>query len=225
MVCQALRNVPRKKLDIALESVSEQYKNTEKASLVKKAFHRYFEANIPVLYWSLEMAKHFTGDPGVLEEYKRYTEDISSLYKNGLAICFAGGHGRGKTLLVTSVLKRVLEKGYSGLYINLADVVSVMGSRESFAARRELLHVDFLMLDEFDPRYMGTDAQSDYYGRILEDILRHRTQNKLPLIMCSNSPNPEKSFKGDLNHSIQSLWNFVDVIPVLGDDYRGVKHG
>ena len=222
MHCQALRNVPRQKLDIELDDLSAKYEDKEKASLMKKALHRYFDANIPVMYWSLEMT-NFTGDPSVLQDYKYYINDIPGLYKNGLAVCFAGGHGVGKTFMVTSILKRVLEKGYSGLYVNLSDIVSSMKSGEQFMARKELLTVDFLVIDEFDPRYMGSDAASDFYGRVLEDVLRHRSQNKLPLMMCSNSPSPEKSFKGDLNCSIQSIWNFVEVVPVLGSDYRANK--
>lgn len=223
MHCQALRNVPRQKLDIELESLSSQYEDKEKVALMKKAIHRYFEANIPVMYWALEM-KNFTGDPSVLQDYKYYINDIPGLYKNGLAVCFAGSHGVGKTFMVTSILKRVLEKGYSGLYVNLSDVISTMGSGEKFAARKELLNVDFLVVDEFDPRYMGSDAAADFYGRVLEDILRHRTQNRLPLILCSNSPNPEEAFSGDIHASIKSIWNFVEVIPVLGNDYRANKN-
>lgn len=221
MVCQALRNIPRQKLDIELDSLSCQYTDKNKLAFVKKAYHRYFEANIPVAYWRLEMSKDYTGQDNLLDYYQRYIQDIPLLYKSGLTVCFAGSHGVGKSMLATSILKRVLEKGYFGLYINLSDIVSVMGSAEKFVARRELLQVDFLVIDEFDPRHMGSDAASDFYGRVLEDVLRHRVQNKLPLIMCSNSPRPEQAFSGEIYQSIKSLWNYVNVIPLLGADYRG----
>ena len=34
-----------------------------------KAIQRYVEANIPVLYWSLEMDLHFHGDSILMEKY------------------------------------------------------------------------------------------------------------------------------------------------------------
>lgn len=124
------------------------------------------------------------------------------------------------TLLVTNVLKRALEKGYSGLFVNLNDIISAMTSGEQFKARQELLKTDFLVIDEFDPRYMANKASSDFYGRVLEDLLRNRTQNTLPILMCTNSPNPNLSFEGSLQQSISSLFNYVDLVPSLGEDYR-----
>lgn len=218
--CQALRNVPRIKLEIALEDMAKKIKTPEKLTALKQAFHRYFEANIPVKYWDLEMKVHFNGDESLMNEYNRLTSDIKSLYKNGISICFAGQYGIGKTLMTTNVLKRALEKGYSGLYLNLNDIVSSMKSKDSYAARKELITTDFLVVDEFDPRYMATESASDFYGRMLEDILRNRSQNKLPLILCTNSPNPTSAFGGAIQESVNSLFNYVDVIPVFGSDYR-----
>jgi DNA replication protein DnaC len=218
MPCQALRTVPRNKLDIALEDI-EKIEDPVKRNIVKKAYHRYFEANIPVKYWSLEMEKHFNGDNSVLEQYQAF-KDIAFIYRNGLSICFVGSFGRGKTMLVTNILKRALEKGFSGLYVNLNDIMSAVKSKEAHEARKEILTVDFLVVDEFDPRYIATEIASDFYGRTLEDILRNRSQNKLPLILCSNSSKPFESFNGAIQESVNSLKNYVDVIPLFGSDYR-----
>jgi DNA replication protein DnaC len=219
MQCQALRNVPRLKLDMALSDL-ENEKDNKLKSIKKKALHRYFEANIPVKYWNLEMTRDFTGDRSLLEYYNRLTNDITESYKKGIAVCFSGNFGCGKSFLVTNVLKRSIEKGYSGLFVNLNDIISSMKSGEQFQARRELLKVDFLVIDEFDPRYMANQASSDFYGRVLEDVLRNRTQNRLPILMCTNSPNPNLSFEGILQQSISSLFNYVDLVPSLGEDYR-----
>lgn len=220
MKCQALRNVPRIKLDIYLKDLEDQITDLEKLAVMKKALHRYFEANIPVKYWGLEMDVHFTGDESLLEEYHRLTKDIENIYKAGESVCFAARYGVGKTFCATNILKRALEKGYSGLYLNLNDIVSVMKSGESYVARKELITTDFLVVDEFDPRYMGSDQASDFYGRMLEDVLRNRSQNRLPLFLCSNHQDPVRAFGGEIQESVKSLWNYVEVIPVLGKDYR-----
>jgi len=219
MSCQSLRNVPHQKLDLALSDL-EPIEDIKKRSRLKQALHRYYEANIPVKYWNLEMKRDFTGGKDLLVYYDDITKDILAIYKRGIAICFAGSFGVGKTMLATNILKRALEKGFSGLYVNLNDIISAMKSHEQFQARQELLQTDFLIIDEFDPRYMSSQASSDFYGRTLEDILRNRTQNKLPIIMCTNSPNPNLSFEGSLQQSISSLFNLVDLVPFLGEDYR-----
>lgn len=220
MLCQALRNVPESKLNIELSQIDSEFDDLEKRAAIKKAFHRYYEANIPIKYWRLDMRKHFTGDANILAYYEEMVSDIPSLYRKGTSICFAGNHGLGKTMVSTNVLKRALEKGYSGLYVNLTDIISIMKTYDSFAARKDLIQTDFLVVDEFDPRYMPTESASDFYGRVFEDILRNRSQNKLPIILCSNSPNPVEAFKGSIKEGISSLWNYVDLVPVFGKDFR-----
>lgn len=192
-----------------------------------KRIQRYADANIPVVYWDLEMELNFVGDPILKEKYLEITKDLRQSYRDGIAVCFAGSHGRGKTLTCCNVLKRAVEKNFSGLYVNLGDIVSVMlngkDSEDKATARRELLTVDFLVVDEFDPRYMSNEKASDLFGKILEEIFRSRTQNKLPIMMCTNSPDVVKSFSGAIKESIESLMSGVKTIPVLGKDQRMVK--
>lgn len=193
-----------------------------------KCIHRYAESNIPVVYWNLEMDHHFTGDPILMEKYKTITSDLRKTYRDGLAVCFAGNHGLGKTMTCCNVLKRAAEIGYSCLYVNLGDIVTIMLNRDTEdkgVARKELLLVDFLVIDEFDPRYMSNDKASDLFGKILEEIFRTRHQNGLPIMMCTNSPNVVESFTGPIKQSITSLMNTVTTIAVLGKDHRkvGVK--
>ena len=202
MKCQALRNVPKLKLDDAIHEIDLKYSDFNKRSLLKKALNRYYDANIPVKYWTLEMDKDYSGDPELLSYYHDVTKDLRLSYKEGKFACFAGSYGRGKTMLTTNILKRAVEKGYSGLYINLNDIVSAVRSQESHKARKELLTTDYLVIDEFDPRHMATDAAIDFYGRVLEDILRIREHNSLPLFMCTNSIN----VKGIFNGAIGQVW-------------------
>ena len=102
----------------------------------------------------------------------------------------AGSFGIGKTLAVTNILKQALAKGYSSLYVTLEDIITAVRSKAYFEARQELLTINFLVIDELDPRYMATDASADFHGRLLESVLRHRTGNKLPLFLCTNTISP-----------------------------------
>lgn len=222
MNCKALRNVPETKFNIIIEDLKLD-EDKVKVALYSKGFLQYFEANIPIMYWKLQMSK-FTGDQTLLNIYNELTTDLHKTYKEGKTMCLVGSFGRGKTMTVTNILKKAVNTGYSGLYVTLNDIISAVYSDEAYTARKELLTVDFLVIDEFDSRHMSNTSNSiDFFARTLEDIFRTRSQNGLPLYLCSNSPNPLEAFKGSLKESITSLWNYVEVIPVTGKDFRTEK--
>ena len=218
-----LISIPQKKLDSVIQSIEKDHELSQKTKgLMIEAVTRYANSNIPVDYWYREMTD-FTGDRGLLKKYEEITSDMQRSYGHGVRICFAGKHGTGKTMVACNVLKRAVEKGFSALYITLTDVVTLMASNNvdgKYQARQSLLTVDFLVIDEFDPRFMGSNNAADLYGRILEPTLRTRIQNTLPTILCTNSPNVLAGFSGSLQQSISSLMSLVKTVPVLGSDYR-----
>ncbi len=227
-------NIPQRKIKSALEQTIKNCEvcsqngakldnSCEKCRNINAVLRRYIEANIPVMYWRIDMKKHFKGEQYVMDRYNAIITDLSESYNNGLCICFSGVHGVGKTLITTNILKRAVEKGFNSLYVALSDIVENLISfthEQRMMARQKLLEVDFLAIDEFDSRHMGSDAASDLYGRILENVFRTRVQNKLPIIMCTNSPNVIESFGGSLKQSIESLMNYVETVPIIGQDFR-----
>jgi len=221
---KALNNIPSRKLKAFLESIDEGSESQEKKVYSKIAINRYAESNIPIEYWSLKMEHDFHGDPRLLKKYQEYTASLRDSYINGTSICLVGGHGVGKTMMVTCVLKKACQKGFSCLYSTLGDIVNTTTQsfgEDRFLARRELAMVDFLVIDEFDPRFMATENAADLYARSLEGVFRARSQNKLPTLMCSNSPNVVESFSGKLKDSIESLTKgYLSIFPVLGEDFR-----
>lgn len=226
-------NIPRRKINDAVEEVLEtQSQNgvlTQSGAALSTAFQRYFDSNIPVDYWWRDM--HDFQGPAVLQKYyTEVTNDIKISYREGKRACFAGKHGVGKTFVACCILKRVVEKQFSASYVNLVDIIHVMLNGTSEAknnARDNLLSVDFLVIDEFDTRFMGSENAADLFGRILEPIMRTRIQNRLPLIFCTNSPKVEGSFSGPLEASIASLMNMVTLIPIIGgqDARQMIKKG
>ena len=220
----ALNNIPKKKLNEWLSTVEASAEDLKTKSTRLTAINRYAESNIPIEYWGLKMEKDFHGDPRLLTKYQEYTADLKSSYIGGHSVCFAGGHGLGKTMTVTCILKQASHKGFSCLYTTLSDIVTVLTSApndEKFLAKRELALVDFLVIDEFDSRFMPSENAADLYARSLESVFRTRSQNKLPTLMCTNSPNVVESFNGPLKASIDSLMKgYLTPFPVFGDDFR-----
>lgn len=222
---RALNNIPPRKLHEALDTISNDQSATDEAKHVRLiAVNRYAESNIPIEYWSLKMDRDFKGDPRLLEKYNQYVADLKTSYTTGSSVCFAGGHGLGKTMTVTCILKKASQKGFSCLYTTLSDIVSALtmaGGEDRFLARRELALVDFLVIDEFDSRFMPSENAADLYARSLESVFRTRSQNQVPTLMCTNSPNVVESLNGPMKASIDSLMKgYLKVFPVMGDDYR-----
>ena len=208
------------KKDVKTESISDGL--CPKCALKNVVYNRFHEANIGLEYWDLRMEKDFVGDPRLLNLYNEIVADISETYTAGTSYLLAGSYGIGKTMSLSCILKKAAICGYNVLYTTLSDVVNVLTSGEDkYIARKELIQADFLIIDEFDQRYIGSDNASDLYGRTLESVLRTRAQNKLPLFMSTNSPNPLEMFNGSLKESLGSLMKgYLKVFVVLGDDFR-----
>lgn|GEM_PF-2397784 len=187
------------------------------------AIRRFADANVPVEYWDLSMAD-FVGEPKLKAKFDEIIADLPGTYRKGMSLCFAGGHGIGKTMSVTNIIKTASLKGYTCLYSTLSDIVAVLLSRDAedaYAARRELMSVDFLVIDEFDTRFMQSELASDLFGRTLENVFRTRSQNRLPTFLCTNSPNIIEAFTGPIKMSLESLMKgYVKNVIVVGDDFR-----
>ena len=223
---KALNNIPQRKFQEIINSINkEEDLHSKNVKLI--AVNRYAESNIPIEYWTLKMEKDFHGDNRLLNKYNEYVIDLKKSYLDGTSICFAGSHGLGKTFTISSILKKASNKGFTCLYTTLSDIVNVLTSasnEEKFLARRELSLVDFLAIDEFDSRFISSDNAADLYARTLENVFRTRSQNKLPTLMCTNSPNIIETFNGPLKASIDSLMKgYLKLFPVFGEDYRKKK--
>lgn len=167
--------------------------------------------------------KDFLGPIELKRAYDGIIGSIASIYNEGHSVCFAGQHGIGKSMTATNIIKYACQKNYLCLYSTLSDIVDALISspiEEKFLARRELTLVDFLVIDEFDQRFILSEMSADLFGKTLEHIFRTRSQNKLPTIFCTNSPNPIEAFSGSIKISIESLMNNIEIIPVIGKDFR-----
>jgi len=231
--CNHLRTISESKINLHKDEIvskcpacggkDKNVPRCEKCALEFKIIDRYVQANIPVDFWERDMLK-FEGDAKLLRLYKQISDDFLTYYRSGKSTMLVGQHGVGKTFYACSVLKLASLKGYGSLYTTLGDAVNVLvygNSETKFQARKELMMVSFLVLDEFDSRFIGNENAADLFGRILESIIRIRLQNCMPTILISNDKDPTKALGTNLGASIASLINgYVKKIPVIGPDFR-----
>lgn len=183
------------------------------------------DANVPTEYWFLHM-KNFSGSPKLKEKVDDYIANIKQKYECGKSICFAGTQGTGKTMSSVCILRSAFKKGFSIYYITASDMLSELTDyKNSHELKNVLKNVDFLVIDELDSRFFVSDSVKELFGGIYENIFRHRAQNLLPTIICTNeTENILNVFSGQVVKSIESLNNkYLEECPVLGQDFRRKK--
>ena len=184
---------------------------------------RYASANIPVEFWDLAF-KDFCGDKNFKDLIKEKVSDVDKVYKEGKSLMFTGNLGTGKTYAACCILKKALVSGYSGAYLTMADIVASILSSEIDSAGyySYLLNKDFLVIDEFDSRWIFPSEKSEQiFGSSLEHILRTRFQNHLPTILCSNNEDVDQILGGFFARSFKSLRSrYLELFYVGGRDIR-----
>lgn len=186
---------------------------------------KYAKANIPVEYWSHSF-KGFKGDSLFKSSMEPYIKDIEAMFDSGDSLMYVGSLGTGKSYMACCMLKMAITKDFSSQYTNMADIVNMILSTsvDSFAYLRQLASYDFLVIDEFDSRWIFPSEKSEQiFGSSLEYVLRTRFQNHLPTILCSNTEDTDKVLSGYFSKAFSSLRKkYVKVFYVSGKDYRGV---
>lgn len=178
------------------------------------------DACIPVDYWHRKV-QEFYGEENFKEFLLSYIDSLDDEYISGKTLCFVGHRGTGKTMAACSILKKAIVKNYSVHYTTMVDAVTVLLTSEARNYRELVREIDFMVIDEVDQRFFPSTGSQELYGNHFEYILRTRSQNKLPTIMCTNSENTDDIFSGQFKESFDSLKSqFVKVLRVGGKDAR-----
>lgn len=190
---------------------------------------RLVDAEIPVDYWYREM-KEFYGDQFFKNSVLEYISSLKQKYLEGASLCFTGHPGTGKTMAACSILKAAVlphrgsPEHFSAYYTTMLEATSKMMSNDSHYFRNQLKNIDFVVLDEVDPRFFPSEGSRGLHGNHFENIFRVRTQNRLPTIICTNSEDINQIFSGEFKRTFESLQSqFVKVLRAGGKDVRKGK--
>lgn len=177
------------------------------------------EAEIPVDYW-YRLMDDFYGEMNFKNAIQEYIKNIHEEYSNGITICLVGERGRGKTFAACAILKKAILENFSVYYTTLSDLVAgITGPKPEL--KLSLKEFDFIVIDEVDQRFFPTQQSMELFGNQLENVLRNRMQNRLPTILCSNSPDISQIFGGEFKKSFESLGSqFIRILPAIGKDAR-----
>lgn len=225
--------IPSKKLEIIQKRVRNNCEGCmgsgcNKCRAKLSRFKSYASSGIPMNYWDLSL-KDFQGDKNFKKFLINKVSDIQKMYEDGCSLAFIGNLGTGKTYAASCILKMAIVNGFSASYINMSDIVTeiVSGNVNNAKFLNDLVSVDFLVIDEFDKRYIFPSEKAErLFGQNLEYVLRNRFQNYMPTILCSNTQNIDDVLSEDFSRAFSSLRSkYMKVIYVAGKDFRKLNSG
>ncbi len=186
--------------------------------------NNWTNASIPVLYWDYTLDT-FNGDTNFKEVIKQLISTVDKLYADGSVLIFNGKYGVGKTWAGTELLKTAISKKYTAKYTSMSEIVNILLSKDvdKYIFNQKLLYSDLIFIDEVDSRFMpNTENGMNIFGTMMENIIRTRLQNRLPLILSTNNSNINEIFDGIFGQTFNSLFASKNImhIPVGGIDLR-----
>lgn len=201
--------------------IEKKYSQSNISRLVQRENFRTFNPNL----YSKNLYKDYPISPyenirRIVNEAKAYADNFPNSYRN---LYIFGDVGRGKTFLINSIAKEILDKNYSVLYLTATKLFSFMNDylyafsekKDELKERYDLIfESDLLIIDD-----LGSENDRNSNESNLFEIVNDRIINKKPIIFSSNYSEDElMEFYGDRIFS--RIIGSSDVMEIFGEDLR-----
>lgn len=114
-------------------------------------------------------------------------DERTNRYKPGVVV--SGDFGRGKTGLLTPVLRNAVEAGKSALWVEVYDFISEVQrgyeDGSSLAKLEAAQRADIILLDDLGDK-SRTKEETDDRRRIMYQLINYRHNNALPMLITTN---------------------------------------
>ena len=180
-------------------------------------------ANIPTAYAET-----------TLENYEKHTVENKKAHaymitlannKSEQGAYIFGASGLGKTHLAIGLLKKKIERGQTGLFVVVPELMESLRrclreSGDDFEILQALYNVDCLVLDD-----LGAEKATELVAERLYLVINQRYLNNRMTIITSNcTPQEMEERLGQQGKRITSrVLEMCKIIPLVGEDYRILK--
>ena len=153
------------------------------------------------------------------DKVKNYIDNLEQFADQGRSLIFLGNVGTGKTHLAVSLLKAFLQKGGSGVFLSVSDLILDIRDSWGKGSAREKIELyasaDLLVLDE-----VGVQAGTENERQILFSIINRRYNEVKPTVLISNlNIDAFKDFVGKRIFD-RLKENGGDLVAFTGNSYR-----
>ncbi len=140
--------------------------------------------------------------------------------KQAPSLFISGKTGLGKTFLCSAICHALSENGIVSLYTTYSDLInSVKASFDAFSSGEDLMtlarEVPVLILDD-----LGAEYVTEFSVRCLFDIVNHRRNERLPLVISSNLSLADVATRYD-DRIASRLLEICLPVRIYGRDIRG----
>ena len=149
----------------------------------------------------------------------KFAEKFGYEYKNLLIM---GKTGLGKTFLCNAISRRVLDSGYTVIYISAGRLFKTLqdeqfnrGEEEEYSSFYEdVLNVDLLVIDD-----LGTEFSTTLVSSQIFNIVNERMVNQRPTIISTNLT-PDRIKEQYSDRVLSRLTDEFEFLTLTGDDIR-----
>jgi len=120
---------------------------------------------------------------------RRYADEFDSVRRNGVCMVLTGKPGTGKTHLAIAILKRVMDRGRTGLFVTVSEMLRAIRGTYSPSSREteqqvfdRFIEADLLVLDEIGVAIGDEDKRR----ALIFDVINGRYNAMRPTIIIGN---------------------------------------
>lgn len=186
----------------------------------------YLAAGIGLRYQRLSWADWVNNDFDV-SRLEFYRNNIDGFIREGIGLIAIGKPGTGKTMLVTLIMKELVQKGYRCYMTTAAQLITMVrdgwkSERERLMFKDKIERADVLFIDDPGKELFGSSLESfnnSHARSTIESILRERVQGSKPTFFATNLGQDE--ITSQYSESFSSmLKEAVYFVAVNGSDHR-----
>lgn len=218
-ISQAEKNTESRKdgaTSSATDRFYEAWKEDAEALRAKRAERLRKESNLGIRFSrrtfdSFDASK----DRDAYQKCLNYADHYNDSERNCLLI--VGGYGTGKTHLAASIANRLMDNGIPVLFDTFSGHLNKLklefnGGKSVYL--EQMKQTDMLILDD-----IGKEKQSEWSQSIMFDVINHRYEHMLPIVMTTNLNS--EGLKDYLGGAVWSrLCEMCSGVQTKGSDYR-----